>query len=348
MITTDGEAWLRGLWYYAAPSRSLRPGQTRGLVFMNRPILLGRDAQGAAFAVADLCPHRGIRLSAGTFDGRQLRCAYHGWRFGTDGVCSAVPSLVPGQELDVCRIKVRRYACQELQGNIWIHLADEAPGADLGTPFTIPEIGEIAPRVTTQMTFEASFEDCLFGLLDPAHTPYVHEGALWRSSETLQVKEKHYVPSPLGFTMKRHEPASNTFVYKILGGKPTTEIVFMLPAVRLEHIRVGRHHICNLTAMTPVSEHRTEVTNLIYWTKPLLNVIRPIIRRVARRFLGQDQHVVALRDRVCVPNPPLMMVPDADTPQRWYQQLKAEWLRSQREGDAFVNAIEPTTLRWRT
>ncbi|MEZ6009885.1 MAG: aromatic ring-hydroxylating dioxygenase subunit alpha [Planctomycetota bacterium] len=350
MNTRIGEAWLDGLWYYAAPSRSLRAGETRGKVFMNRPVLLGRDRTGVPFAIADLCPHRGIRLSAGRFDGEHVRCAYHGWKFGPDGVCAAIPSLIPGQTMDVAKIKVRSYPCRELQGNLWIYLSDVPPpaDADLGAPFEIPEVGDLVPRVTTPMTFEAGFEDCLYGLLDPAHTPYVHEGAVWRSSETLQVKEKHYVPSPLGFTMKRHEPASNTFVYKIIGGKPTTEISFALPAVRLEHIRIGAHHICNLTAMTPVDENRTEVTNLIYWTKPILNTIRPIVRRVARKFLGQDQWVVALRDRACVPDPPLMMIHDADVPQKWYQLLKTEWLRRRREGGEFVNPIQPATLRWRT
>jgi phenylpropionate dioxygenase-like ring-hydroxylating dioxygenase large terminal subunit len=338
------------MWYLAAPGNALRPGQMRGKVFMNQPVVLARDRAGTPFAIADLCPHRGVPLSAGKFDGEQFRCAYHGWRFGHDGVCRAIPSLVPDQKFDLSKIRVRTYPCRESQGNIWIYLSDEAPApdADLGTPFVIPEIGDIAPKVRTPLVFATDLDDAIYGLLDPAHTPYIHEGPLWRKSANLREKAKHYVPSTLGFTMKRHEPYSNTVMYKLLGGTPTTEISFRLPGVRLEHIRIGKHHICNMTAATPVDQRQTEVTNFLYWTNPLLDVLTPVIRRIARKFLGQDQWAVSLRNPAYVANAPLMMINDADVPQKWYLRLKREWQRQQREGGEFVNPVQPATLRWRT
>ena len=39
-------------------------------------------------------------------DGREsVECPYHGWRFGTDGACTAIPSLVADQAMDVSRIR---------------------------------------------------------------------------------------------------------------------------------------------------------------------------------------------------------------------------------------------------
>ena len=52
---------------------------------LGEPILIGRDAAGAPFALRDLCPHRGVPLSCGSFDGKEVECCYHGWRFATDG-----------------------------------------------------------------------------------------------------------------------------------------------------------------------------------------------------------------------------------------------------------------------
>jgi predicted transcriptional regulator len=32
--------------------------------------------------------------------------------------------------------------------------------------------------------------------------------------------------------------------------------------------------------------------------------------------------------------------------QRWWMRAKDEWIAAQREGRAFVNPLEPKTLRW--
>ena len=58
------------------------------------PLVLGRKNDGTLFAMRDLCPHRGIPLSAGWFDGETVQCKYHGWRFEpVTGQCREIPSL---------------------------------------------------------------------------------------------------------------------------------------------------------------------------------------------------------------------------------------------------------------
>ncbi|MGH2813834.1 MAG: Rieske 2Fe-2S domain-containing protein, partial [Actinomycetota bacterium] len=44
-------------------------------------------------AVAPLCPHRLVPLSAASVTGGRLRCAYHGWEFDETGTCVLLPSL---------------------------------------------------------------------------------------------------------------------------------------------------------------------------------------------------------------------------------------------------------------
>ena len=41
---------------------------------------------GRARAFADLCPHRGARLSLGWVETDSLRCSYHGWLYDCSGV----------------------------------------------------------------------------------------------------------------------------------------------------------------------------------------------------------------------------------------------------------------------
>ncbi len=341
----DEQRYLTDLWYMAASSKALKPGRVIGRVFMEQPVLLGRDKAGRPFALRDLCPHRGVALSAGAFDGEEVRCPFHGWRFGTDGQCRSIPSQVESSRLKPESVKVRSFPCQEVQGNVWIFLG--RPGLEPpGPPPTIPDLGDCVPKVTTLLNFETDLDNAVYGLLDPAHTPYVHEGLFWRRPTTLKLKTKNYVPSELGFTMSRHEPAGNTVVYKLMGGRPTTEISFRLPGVRLEHIRIGRHHICNLTAMTPIDGKRTQVMNLLYWTNPVISVIQPFLAFMARRFLGQDQWIVGLQNESAGYQPPMMLVNDADTLQRWYLRLKREWRRVQAEGGTFQNPIKAATLQW--
>ena len=70
-----------GDWYPAMRASQLRAGQTATALLLGIPLLLGRKADGTVFAMRDLCPHRGIPLSAGWFDGETVMCKYHGWRF---------------------------------------------------------------------------------------------------------------------------------------------------------------------------------------------------------------------------------------------------------------------------
>src|SRR6188474_106088 len=93
----DAAAPLREAWYYAAPSRKLRPGRMLARTMLGEPVLLVRERDGSVFALRDICPHRGMPLSEGRFDGREIECCYHGWRFTADGHCTAIPSLVDGQ-----------------------------------------------------------------------------------------------------------------------------------------------------------------------------------------------------------------------------------------------------------
>src|SRR5215469_17194859 len=56
-VSDDPAAPLREAWYYATPSRRLRRGKTMPKIMLGEPILLGRDNDGRAFALRDLCPH---------------------------------------------------------------------------------------------------------------------------------------------------------------------------------------------------------------------------------------------------------------------------------------------------
>ena len=343
----DAAAPLREAWYYAAPSRRLRRGGVLAQTMLGEPVLLGRDRDGAVFALRDVCPHRGMPLSAGRFDGAEVECCYHGWRFATDGRCTAIPSLVAGQDFDLARVAAARYPAREVQGNVWVFFGDDPDRAP-----DIPMLDGFAewatPDLVETMRFGAAIDDAVVGLMDPAHGPFVHGAWWWRSRRSVHEKTKAFEPSPWGFTMSRHAPSSNSRAYRLLGGAPETEIAFRLPSVRIERIRAGRYAVTNLTALTPIDDAVTAVHHCIYWNAPWLSALKPLLRPYVRAFLRQDRDIMQQQQQGLRHRPVLALIDDADTQARWYYRLKQEYRRARAEDRAFANPVKPATLRWRS
>lgn len=337
--------WLRGLWYFAALDRAIRPGKLVSKTILGEPIVFGRAKTGDVFGLRDICPHRGVPLSGGRMADGQVQCPYHGWRFRPDGQCSLIPSLVEDQAIDPARIRVRRYPVKEANGLVWIYMGEGEPAEpppDLGIP------ADWTPRLTEAQLFPVPLDHAVVGLMDPAHGPFVHNIWFWRNEASIHEKAKKYGPSRRGFTMLAHAPSANAGLYKPLGGKPTTEIAFELPSLRFERINAGERRILGFTACTPLDEKRTEVTQVFFWDLRWLDWVRPALKPVARIFLGQDRRIVTQQAEGLKHNPRLMLIQDADTPAIWYFRLKKEWAAAQAENRAFVNFVPETTLRWRS
>jgi phenylpropionate dioxygenase-like ring-hydroxylating dioxygenase large terminal subunit len=345
-VDADNAAPLREMWYYAVPGSRLRRGSTLAKVMLGQPILLGRAKDGSVFALRDICPHRGIPLSDGRFDGTEIECCYHGWRFATDGHCTAIPSLVADQAFDIGRIRVNAYPAREVQGNVWVFFGSD-PAAAPDIP-AMPGIGDHAPDIVESVRVPCAIDQAVIGLIDPAHGPFVHRIFWWRSGGSMHEKAKAFGPSPFGFTMLRHAPSKNSQAYRLLGGTRETEISFRLPGVRIEHIRTGRHTLVNLTAVTPLGADESEITNAIYWTVPWLTPLKPLARYFAHTFLDQDRRVIAKQSAGLRYAPPLMLVSDPDIQAKWYFRLKQEYARARAEGRPFVNPVKEQTLRWRS
>jgi phenylpropionate dioxygenase-like ring-hydroxylating dioxygenase large terminal subunit len=345
-MDVNSAAPLREMWYFALPGTALRRGGMMAKTLLGEPLLFCRGADGRVFALRDICPHRGIPLSFGRFDGCEVECCYHGWRFDGAGRCTTIPSLVPEQEFDIGRIKVKSYPALEQQGNIWVYFGDDASAAP-PVPL-LPDIGERAPDIYESVSFPCAIDHAVIGLMDPAHGPFVHRAWWWRSAKSIHPKEKAFGPTPFGFAMLRHRPSSNSNAYRLLGGAPETEITFQLPSVRIEHIRAGRHTLVNLTAVTPLSDSESEINHAIYWTLPWLKPLKPLLRPFVRSFLRQDRDIMVRQQQGLQHQPSLLLINDADTQAKWYHRLKQEYLRARAEQRPFVNPVKDRLLRWRS
>ncbi len=348
-VTTEIESqpeFLHGFWYYAAASHDIKRNQTVHRVLLNDPVLIGRDKEGVPFALKDTCPHRGTLLSRGEFDGREVECPYHGWRFNTDGQCTAIPSQLPDQKPQPQDIKAATYPVKESQGNLWVFVGTQ--------PDSLPPLPEVPStghkfQLHLRKTFHCPIDLAVTGLMDPAHGAFVHASKLWRGYRDVRTKEKTFSPTPLGWRMDRHTASGNARAYRIfLGGTPQTEITYSLPGVRIEQASTGRFTYCGLTACTPVDGTKTDVHHVMYWDVPGGPALRWLVRIVTDRFLSQDAAAVLdMRDGQAF-GADTMLVQDADAQIRWYYRLKQEWRCAQAEGRPFENPIEPITFKWRS
>ncbi len=353
-ITPQG--WLTDSWYLAAPSADLKPGKQSRLMVLGEPVVVGRTASGEPFALRDICPHRLVPLSAGRqveTDGEAtLECPYHGWRFGTDGVCKHMPSLTDDSPYDPAKVKIRRYPVHEANGAVYLFVSDK-PRSDAVRDVPVPEFGALPdkPKFVIQTVFNAHMDDAVVGLMDPAHVPFVHNQWWWRPPSTgLKLKEKPFIPSDRGWAIDRHRPSSNSRLYKwVFGADVETEIHFQLPGFRWEIISNDKARLLTLTCLTPEGPKTTRVTQFTWWTgAPLLNLAIPIAKPMGRKFLGQDGAMVDLQNLGMAHQKAMMWIDDIDVQAKWYQRLKKEWAASRSENRPFVNPIKPVTLRWRS
>lgn len=342
--------FVRNLWYYVMHGDDLRSGKLVQKQLLGEKIVFGRDPEGKPFALKDNCPHRGVPLSYGWFDGKTITCCYHGWEFDCSGTCQKIPALAD-EKMDASKIKVYHYPCREINGTIWIYMPQnklQLQDAEKNLPNLLLDGAKKFLHVET-VTIPTNIDHSVIGLIDPAHVTFVHQSWFWRSAKNLKLKEKKFEPSGIGFKMTRHKPSSNSKGYSVLKGGTSTEIDFQLPGNRFEHIRIGENHqIFSITTLTPIDENNTELNHIFYTTLGLARLLWWPLKRLGKTFIGQDLHVFQKLREGLDTNPTLMLLGDPDTQARWYYELKKQWHQAQETKSAFSNPLQPQTLRWVT
>lgn len=114
-------------WFQVAWSDELQPGDVKQLGCFGKPLVLFRTESGRPSVLDARCPHMSAHLGrGGKVRGESIVCPSHGWQFGADGACTAVPYLnhIPPNS------SVRRWPLWEGGGLIMLwHDIDKRPPA---------------------------------------------------------------------------------------------------------------------------------------------------------------------------------------------------------------------------
>jgi phenylpropionate dioxygenase-like ring-hydroxylating dioxygenase large terminal subunit len=165
----------RHLWHPVAAERDVPQDAPLAVRLLGEEIVLWRDASGAARAFDDRCPHRGTKLSIGRVCANgELECAYHGWRFGSDGRCVVIPALP--QFAPPTSHAAKRHALLAAYGLVWLRLAED--GEAEPPPFDAEADERLHKLLVGPVDVATSAPRIVENFLDLTHFAFVHDGSL--------------------------------------------------------------------------------------------------------------------------------------------------------------------------
>ncbi|MET7328299.1 aromatic ring-hydroxylating dioxygenase subunit alpha [Nonomuraea sp. NPDC005650] len=163
----------RDQWYVAAYGREI--GQELfSRTICGESILFWRTRAGTVTAMSDRCVHRRFPLSQppSRLVDDQVVCGYHGFTYGADGGCVAVP----GQTRVPRTARLKSYPVVERDSFVWVWIGDPA-GADESRIPRAPWLDSPAYTTVSGMEpLQARFGLLVDNLLDLSHETYLHGG----------------------------------------------------------------------------------------------------------------------------------------------------------------------------
>lgn len=113
-------------WFPIALSDEVPAGALVGKDFLDGRVVIYRGEDGVVRGQSAYCAHLGADLSVGAVVGNNIRCAFHRWEYGPDGMCARTAD----NTWPPPRAALYTFPVQERFGIIWIYNGPE-PRFDL-------------------------------------------------------------------------------------------------------------------------------------------------------------------------------------------------------------------------
>ena len=206
---------------------------------LGKDIVLWYDKQGKWNCFEDACPHRLVPFSEGRVENDgTLLCAYHGWRFNSEGKCVSIPQSKDKEtEAKHCansKSCAKVYPTQVRQGLLWVWAESGATAlveSRLREPRIVPELEQSQQEV---YQIHWTFRDLPYGwdyfienVSDPAHVPVAHHGIMgnrYKDPKYYDMLRERELSTQEGFSFQVTPPTSTEFETSIYDFQPPCHV----------------------------------------------------------------------------------------------------------------------------
>ena len=157
---------LRRYWHPIGALEELLKEPVQPVRILGEDLTLFQTLKGEIGLIAKSCAHRAINLAYGIPQEDGLRCAYHGWRYNTQGRVIDMPF-----EPACLPLKVTAYPVEELGGLIWTYMGPEP--APLLPRWELLVRADLN-RTITFRSLPCNWLQCMDNSLDPVHFEHLH------------------------------------------------------------------------------------------------------------------------------------------------------------------------------
>ncbi len=267
-------------WYLFGDSREIRRGPVSRRL-LGRLLVAFRTASGRPVVMDGQCAHLGADLGFGDVVGETIRCPFHHWQYGCDGVCAAIPDQTGIPPF----ARLRSYPVVERHGSLFFFNGGEGREPAFPLPFLQEkEPEDYLAAKTFRFTADCSWYMNAAHAFDRQHFAAVHG----RELLTAPVVD---APAPYA---RRY-----SYVSKVVGGgafdrilrmaagrsaKTTLTIwggTFAVITADFDRVRSGF-----LVAMEPLQDGRTLCHGIVLVSRPAvpLGLLAPLQAWVRRLF----------------------------------------------------------------
>lgn len=173
--------WTR-VWQIGARACLMpEPGDYQVHHLRHESILMVRQQDGSVRAFYNVCQHRGNKLvwnEGGSLEA--FTCAYHGWRYGIDGVVQDVQDPENFAKGNPCgKVKLKEIPCTSWGGFIWFNMDPHAqPLLDYLDPIPLllqnRELEKMSRVVWRKVTVDTNWKFACDNFNESYHLPTVH------------------------------------------------------------------------------------------------------------------------------------------------------------------------------
>jgi phenylpropionate dioxygenase-like ring-hydroxylating dioxygenase large terminal subunit len=299
-------------WTAIALSSELGDGKPLGLMIAGERIVLFRDAQGAAQALIDVCPHRGVALSLGKVKDGCITCPFHGWRFDGNGRCVKVPLV-------------------EQSGLLWLYTAaGPAPATGPAIPDELmrPDLRLAGFAVDWNTHWTRAMEN----MLDFPHLPFVHTGTIGKSlrkpaeqGRMDMIMEK----TPFGYASR----------IQIDGKDEPGELDYHFPNIMVLHIPMPWRTLKLCIACVPIDDNRTRMIIASMRNFLKLRMFDWVFRAMNNRVASEDKPILETSWPAEVPPPGQEQSVRLDKPTLYFRRLYRERIAGNAQQAQQENAL---------